>query len=96
MKKILIRIVIIAILCTPFLIYPYMRVQKDRQDQTIVETQGIEAESGQSDSTNDDMKITWETIALLGIAGGAGALRYRHAKQMRQSVLDEWQKKTGA
>ncbi len=96
MKKILIRIIIVAALCTPFLIYPYLRVQKDRQEQAAVETQATTAESGQSTGENDGMKITWETIVLLGIAGGAGALRYRHAKQMRQAALNEWQKKTGA
>lgn len=98
MKKILIKVLIVVVLCAPFFLYPYMRIQKDRQQEqtAVTEMQSTEdsAEASADNRDKDKMKVTWETIVLFGIAAGAGALRYRHAKQMREAAREEYMKKT--
>lgn len=97
MKKYLVRILLVVVLCVPFFIYPYLRIQKDRQQEqaAVTETQMMDNDTGQAENSRsrDRMKVTWETVVLFGIAAGAGALRFRHAKQMRESAREQYSNK---
>lgn len=85
-KKAIGRILLVIILLIPFFIYPVLGAKKQAQNenQTV-----ISQEAEEKDKDENGLGITWQTIALGGVAVTAGMLRMRHAKKLREAGLDE-------